>query len=288
MQYSERYESCELSYTARQFSYTSSHTSASPYTAPSYDRPGAAAQSSPFVPPTALFTSTPSPYAHNIPLPGGSPHLGDPPFYNSPYQRTNSGSFGGIGGQADTYRDHFYNSTRSPLYNIYQQNQQQLQLNPWLTEYAQAGYLWFDLSMAAFSPRQVDNMGMQTQLGLNELSGPATRPHVQRMTIICDELPCWPVTVAGDGIRGVSLGDVLQGLYRMMMWRISRAEWERIPEGDRAAIARAFARRCRALGNPDLEHAERQDGVKRVDLLLGKTMFRGLAVEGGIFKVILS
>ncbi|KAK0232025.1 hypothetical protein EDD85DRAFT_846184 [Armillaria nabsnona] len=257
MQYSQRYESYDLSFMTGQISYASSQT------------------------------LPPSPYAHNIPLPGGSSHLGDPPFFSSPYQRTNSGSFGGIGGQADTYRDHFYN-TRSPLYNIYQQNQQQLQVNPWLNEYAQAGYLWFDLSMAAFSPRQVDNMGMQTQLGLNELNGPATRPHVQRMAIICDELPCWPVTVAGDGIRGASLGDVLQGLYRTMMWRIGRAEWERIPEGDRAAVARAFARRCRALGTSNLECAERQDGVKRVDLLLGKTMFRGLAVEGGIFKVILS
>ncbi|SJL12711.1 uncharacterized protein ARMOST_16142 [Armillaria ostoyae] len=277
MQYSQRYESCDFSYTAGQFSYTSSHTSASPYTSPFYDRPAAAAQSSPFVPPTALFASTPSPYAHNIPLPG------DPP----PYQRTNSESFGGIGGQADTYRDHFYN-TRSPLYNSYQQNQQQIQLNPWLTEYAQAGYLWFDLSMAAFNPIRVDNMGMQTQLGLNELSGPATHPHIQRMTIICDELPCWPITVIGDGIRGLSLEDVLRRLYRMMMWRISRDEWQRLPEGDRVAVVRAFVRRCRALGNPDLEYAEKQDGVKRVDLLLGKTMFRGLAVEGGIFKVILS
>ncbi|KAK0192005.1 hypothetical protein F5146DRAFT_487366 [Armillaria mellea] len=284
--YSQRYESCNLSFVAGQATYTSSHTRTSPYPSSFYDRPGAAAQSSPFVPPTALFAGSPSPYTHNIPLPGDSSRHGDPPFFSSPYQRTNSESFGGIGGQAGAYRDHFYNA-QSPLHNIYQRNQQQLEINPWLSGYAQAGYLWFDLSRAAFHPIRVDNAGIMVPLSMNELNGPATHPHVQGMTIICDELPCWPITV-GDGMMGVSLGDVLRGLYRMMMWRISRAEWERIPEGDRNAIARAFARRCRALGNPDLEYAEKQDGVKRVDLLLGKTMFRGLAVEGGIFKLILS
>ncbi|KAG7447036.1 uncharacterized protein BT62DRAFT_851973, partial [Guyanagaster necrorhizus] len=164
------------------------------------------------------------------------------------------------------------------MYNLYQQNPQlpmQLQINPWLTGYAQAGYLRFDLSMAAFNPLRVDTMGMQVSLGMNELSGPATHPHIQKMIIICDALPYWPITV-GDGSRGLSLLDVLQGLYRMLMWRISAAEWHRFPEGDQTAIAKAFNRRCRALGNPQLANAERQDGVKRVDLLLGKTMFRGL------------
>ncbi|KAK0482459.1 hypothetical protein IW261DRAFT_1467925 [Armillaria novae-zelandiae] len=287
--YSQRYESCNLSFVAGQVSYTNSHTTVTPYTSPSYDRYGAAAQSSPFVPPAALFAGSPSPYAHNIPLPGGASRLGDPPSFGSPYRRTNSESFGDIGGQADAYRDHFYN-TQSPLYNIYQQNPQPLQINPWLSGNAQAGYLWFDLSMVEFSPLiRVDNTNMQAPLSINELSGPATRPHVQRMTIICDELACWPVIVTGDRIRGVSLGDVLYDLYHMMMQRISRDEWQRLPGGDRAAIAEAFARRCRALGDPDLEYAERQDGVKRVDLLLGKTMFRGLVVEGGtVFKLILS
>ncbi|KAK0204230.1 hypothetical protein DFS33DRAFT_1337768 [Desarmillaria ectypa] len=256
---------------------------------PSHDSfTATAAQSSPFIPPAALYHGTPSPYASNIPLPGGSLHISGHPFLNSPlgvHQRTNS--FGGIGGQADTHGDHFYNTS---LYDPYRQNQQlpsQLQINPWLSGYAQAGYLWFDLSMAAFNPMRVDNMDMQVPLGMNELKGPATHPHIQYITIICDAMPYWPITI-GDGSGGLALGDVLQGLYCMMMWRIGRAEWQRFPEGDKAAIAKAFVRRCRALRNPQLENAERQDGVKRVDLLLGKTMFRGLVVEGGIFKLILS
>ncbi|KAK0204234.1 hypothetical protein DFS33DRAFT_870899 [Desarmillaria ectypa] len=304
---------------AGRFSYTPAASSYVPFYVPF----AAAAQNSPFIPPAGLYSGTPSPYAPNIPLPGGSPRLGpvpfpatsggplepfyaptagwvphherrpswngaDHPFLNSPLgvrQRTNS--FGGIGGQADTHGDHFYNPS---LHNLYQQNQQlpmQLQINPWLTGYAQAGYLWFDLSMALFNPTRVDNMGMQVPLGMNELKGPATQPHIQRMTIICDVMPYWPITI-GDGSGGLALEDVLQGLYRMMMWRISRDEWQRFPEGDRAAIAKAFARRCRALRNPQLENAERQDGVKRVDLLLGRTMFRGLVVDGSVFKLILS
>ncbi|KAK0449665.1 uncharacterized protein EV420DRAFT_781659 [Desarmillaria tabescens] len=304
---------------AGRFTYTPAASSYMPFFDPFS---AAAAQNSPFIPSPALFPGTPSPYAPNIPLPGGSPLLGpvpfpatpgagpevfydpaagwvpprqrrpswngpDHPFLNQPLgarQRTNS--FGGIGGQASTHGNQFYDPS---LYNLYQQNQQlptQLQINPWLTGYAQAGYLWFDLSMAAFNPIRVDNMGMKVPLGMNELSGPATHPHIQRMTIICDSMPYWPITI-GDGSRGLALGDVLQGVYRMMMWRISGAEWQRFPEGDKAAIAKAFARRCKALGNPQLQNAERQDGVKRVDLLLGKTMFRGLVVEGGVFKLLL-
>ncbi|KAK0496546.1 hypothetical protein EDD18DRAFT_1105654 [Armillaria luteobubalina] len=282
--YSQRYESRNLSFVAGQISYTSSHTSASPYTSPSYDRTGAAAQSSPFVPPTALFAGSPSPYAHNIPLHGGASRFGDPPSFSSPYQRTNSESFGGFGGRADTYRDHFYD-TQS--YNIYQQNRQPLQINPWLNGNVQAGYLWFDLSMAACKPLiRVDNMNM-VPLNMNELSGAATRPHIQRMTIVCDAMPYWPIFI-GDGSRGLSLGEVLQGIYRSMMWRVSRFEWERFPEGDRTAVAKAFTRRCRALGNSQLENAERQDGVKRVDFLLGKTMFKGLVVESGTIFLALS
>ncbi|KAK0482453.1 hypothetical protein IW261DRAFT_1033178 [Armillaria novae-zelandiae] len=283
----------------------------------------AAVQNSPFIPSAALYPGTPSPYATNIPLPGGSPHLAPIPFpptpgggagifydpavgwvpprqrrpsWNGPEnpfitmpsgvrQRTNS--FGGIGGQPDTHEDHFYNTS---IYNLYQPNQQlpaQLQISPWLTTYAQAGYLHLDLSMAAFNPIRMDNMGMRTQLGTNELSNPATHPHVLRMTIVCDAMPYWPISI-GDGNRGLSLMDVLQGIYQSMMWRVSRSEWEKFPEGDRNAIAKAFTRRCRALGNSQLENAERQDGVKRVDLLLGKTMLRGLAVDGGVFRLILS
>ncbi|KAK0192014.1 hypothetical protein F5146DRAFT_927577 [Armillaria mellea] len=302
------------------FTYT---PDATPYTPFYHPFTAAAVQNSPFIPPAALFPGTPSPYTANIPLPGGSPHLCPVPFpptpgggagvlydptvgwipprqrrpsWNGPEntflnaplgvrQRTNS--FGGIGGQPDTHADHFYNTS---MYNLYQQNQQlpvQLQINPWLFAYPQAGYLRLDLSMAALNPIQVNNMGIQTQLGMNELSGPATHPHIQRMTIVCDAMPYWPIFI-GDGSRELSLGDVLQGVYRGMMWRISGAEWERFPQGDKTAIAKAFTRRCRALGNSQLENAERQDGVKRVDLLLGKTMFRGLSVEGGVFRLILS
>ncbi|KAK0215599.1 hypothetical protein IW262DRAFT_1277392 [Armillaria fumosa] len=291
---------------AGRFTYT---PNATPYT-PFYDPfTVAAVHNSPFIPPAALYPG--SPHLGPVPFPptpgGGAGVFYDPaagwvpprerrpswngpenPFFNAPLgvrQRTNS--FGGIGGQPDTHEDHFYNTS---THNLHQQNQQlpaQLQINPWLTTYAQAGYLHFDLSMAAFNPIRVDNMNIRTQLGQNELSGPATHPHIHRMTIVCDAMPYWPIFI-GDGSRGLSLGEVLQGIYRSMMWRVSRSEWERFPEGDRTAIAKAFARRCRALGNSQLENVERQDGVKRVDLLLGKTMFRGLAVEGGVFRLILS
>ncbi|KAK0449660.1 uncharacterized protein EV420DRAFT_1312806 [Desarmillaria tabescens] len=293
--HSRRYESYDFSFVAGQFSYSSTASSYVPshgsFTA------GTAQNHSPLIPPSALYPGSPSPYAPNVPLPGASPYRGSVPFppasgdgstngWVPPDERRHPGNFAAASD---------YSFPNSPLgggrqqtssYNIYQQ----VQMNPWLTGYVQAGlgYLWFDFSMAAFNPIRVDNMGIQVPLGMNELNSPATYPHIQYMTVICDAMPCLPITGIGDGSRWLSLGDVLQGLYRMMMWRISREEWQSFPESDKAAIAKAFTRRCRARWNPQLVRAERQDGVKRVDLLLGKTMFRGLIVEGGVFKLILS
>jgi hypothetical protein len=88
----------------------------------------------------------------------------------------------------------------------------------------------------------------------------------------------------------ISLGDVLVSLHRAMHERISHADWETLTEEDAQVVTRAFTQRCRAeairsrVPPPQLrdrEVAERNQGVKRVDFLLGKTVFKGLVRAPG-------
>jgi hypothetical protein len=85
----------------------------------------------------------------------------------------------------------------------------------------------------------------------------------------------------------ISLGDVLVSLHRAMHERISHADWETLTEEDAQIVTRE---RCRAeairsrVPPPQLrdrEVAERNQGVKRVDFLLGKTVFKGLVRAPG-------
>ncbi|KAJ7093506.1 hypothetical protein C8R44DRAFT_645969, partial [Mycena epipterygia] len=79
--------------------------------------------------------------------------------------------------------------------------------------------------------------------------------------------------------------DVLVALYRVMHKRIARGEWAPLSAGDERTVTKAFTDRCRAEAvrsrvQPaqlrDQEVKERNQGVKRVDFLLGKTVFEGL------------
>ena len=276
---------------------------ASPYFQSPYDPYAALPQNSPFIPNPSLFPGTPSPYSHNIPLPG-SPHLGAPntpvlfptqygadiPW--SPRSRTTSfnghlgdGALGGIGGVPEAAPSYYPGS----LYNLYQQPQQQrhVQLHPWLDGNNARSDLWFDLSMGMFTPmRVIDMMGTRIPLTMAQLQAPASHPHVNGMRIVSDILPReWALDV--DSRRPLSVGDVLVWIYKSMQLRIAHSDWYRLGETEQRHVARAYTRRCRALG-PEFVNSERNQGVKRVDYLLGKVLFRGLVVDyqSGYLKMV--
>lgn len=165
------------------------------------------------------------------------------------------------------------------------------QLHPFLDGARHGGPLIaFDLSLHDFRVHRLSANGHPTGTGLTaeELAQPATHPGIKRMTITCDTLPEWPLTIEQNRDRGgfltipftsrddvpITLGDVLGKLHRHLQQRISQVDWKRLTPSEEGAISKAYTRRCRTY--PSVEILERNQGIRRVDYLLEKHMFVGL------------
>ncbi|KAJ6536905.1 hypothetical protein B0H19DRAFT_1182096 [Mycena capillaripes] len=169
------------------------------------------------------------------------------------------------------------------------------QVHPWLNGDTPSPIFHFDLAPAEFFPLRLvsANPPQSTVLSGAEISEPAFHPPMTALRILHPRIPFWPIDLAlpaelaqGHGpMMPISLGDVLVSIHRAMHERISHADWETLAEEDAQAVTKAFTKRCRAeairsrVAPPhlrDREVAERNKGVKRVDFLLGKTVFKGL------------
>lgn len=168
----------------------------------------------------------------------------------------------------------------------------ELKYHPWLDGRAPRDDLWFDLSMGIYSPRRmtrVDQMGMpgmaQIPITADELAAAATYPSVAGMRIVFDALPQFPidVTLRQPG-PGLTVGDVLQTIYAQMQHPIEQHDFDELSEEMKRRVSKAYSQRCHVLGASAQE--ERGKGVKRVDLLLGKVVFRGLLPDGDRLRVI--
>lgn len=155
----------------------------------------------------------------------------------------------------------------------------------------------FDLSSNVFEPLQVSN-NYATALSRDDLMQTATYPSVKRMVISCDELlPQWTVTLEncedGHSNNGylaapsgnahadtpVTVYDVLFAIHRMLQRQVSHREWYDTPQDRTTSIARAYTRRCKAV--PTVQAFEESQGVRRVDFLTDRYMFRGLVRSRG-------
>ncbi|KAJ7890313.1 hypothetical protein B0H13DRAFT_2341045 [Mycena leptocephala] len=88
----------------------------------------------------------------------------------------------------------------------------------------------------------------------------------------------------------ITLADVLVALHHALHTRITHADWATLGAEHEARVTQAFAARCRAFAarsgaGPvqlrDREVTVRNQGVKRIDFLLGKTVFKGLVHDPG-------
>ncbi|KAJ7749417.1 hypothetical protein B0H16DRAFT_1551424 [Mycena metata] len=171
--------------------------------------------------------------------------------------------------------------------------QRPTQIHPWLNGDAPSPIFHFDLAPGEFAPlRQIRAHPPQGgPLSAAEIREPAFHPPITALRILHPRIPFWPVDLAlhaelaAQNPTPISLGDVLVSLHRAMHERISHADWETLSTEDAQAVTKAFTHRCRSEAVRsgalpaqlrDREVAERNKGVKRVDFLLGKTVFKGL------------
>ncbi|KAJ6589908.1 hypothetical protein DFH09DRAFT_1140410 [Mycena vulgaris] len=180
-----------------------------------------------------------------------------------------------------------------------------LQIHPWLNGDLPSQEFVFDLSISAFNPQRLVGPNQAVALTLTDFGAPAFCPPITKLRIVCDMIPNWPIDLAfgvgGMGYGGlqappISLGDILVAVHQKMHQSITHLDWERLSTAEVALISRAFTRRCRmesmrneAAYHSDMELTERQQGVKVVDFLLGRNMFRGLVrSEDGYVKMVVS
>jgi len=149
--------------------------------------------------------------------------------------------------------------------------------------------LSFDLARNAFQPLLPDVTGRSsyTRPSRGQLEEYATDPAVRRMTILCDAIPQWPILVGAresdgrplSGTGLVTVQDVLLAIFNSMRTQINHAEWTRLSFEDQRAVTREFGRRCQAGSSPLHQDMEHSQGVRRVDFLRGRHVFKGLIYD---------
>ncbi|KAF8895558.1 hypothetical protein BD779DRAFT_1609069 [Infundibulicybe gibba] len=92
------------------------------------------------------------------------------------------------------------------------------------------------------------------------------------MTIVCDRLPQWPVVVQRS--KGIRCIDVFRAIYDTFHPVLTRSELERIGDAYIERCQPAFQQRC--ADSPGLPLYNQQRGMRRVDLLRGRRIFKGL------------
>ncbi|KAJ7198593.1 hypothetical protein GGX14DRAFT_469937 [Mycena pura] len=158
--------------------------------------------------------------------------------------------------------------------------------------------LLFDMSLSYFAPRRLVGPEQAVSLTPTDIQQPAFFPPVTKLRIVCDMIPNWPIDLVyahGIGMSAppVTLGDVLVAIHKVMHQRITHQDWGRLSMSQETLISRAFTRRCR---KESVRHEQyhshlelRQQGVKVVDYLHGRNLFRGLVrSEDGYVKMIVS
>lgn len=116
---------------------------------------------------------------------------------------------------------------------------------------------------------------------------PAMNPPLPALVIICEHLPQWMIEVrptpnTNRTAAFVTVGNVLRALYRTLRQGVTDAELSALEPAQRDRAHDAYVRRYRRLHGATRAR-EKAKGVKRVDLLGKRRVFRGLLmVYGGL------
>ena len=107
------------------------------------------------------------------------------------------------------------------------------------------------------------------------LSRPATYLPKRFLRIVTGMLPEeWVIEIRQP--EGITIGDVLEGIYTMLMHPIRHHEWERLSDKQQRRINIAFNERCEVAAD---QKQCRSGGVLRVDFLHQHILFAGLSLS---------
>jgi len=230
-----------------------------------------------------------TPAMSSVPIPQAVPLLQTPtaPFQNRRHS---------WGNQMQQPLWSSYTPQQQPVPFLYTPQTPEFMIHPLLNGESPRPDFAFDLSSPTFRPVRYIGPGQPVAISLAEMREPATHPPITRMRIICDYIPQWPIEleytpydVHGEhlsmpsingAIPPVSLGDVLFAIHRALHQQITHLDWGRLTLSEEIAIARAYTRRCRSI--PSVAQLEASQGVKKVDFLLDRFIFRGLIRAPGV------
>ena len=113
--------------------------------------------------------------------------------------------------------------------------------------------------------------GFRTKLSDAELNKPAANGTMTKMLIVFEQGPfSWEMDV--KNANGIRCRDVFEAIYKAFNEQLTLEEQRLVR--DRRAVEDAFRLRCKLA--PGLPEVERSLGWKRADVLLHRTVFRGL------------
>lgn len=240
-------------------------------------------QRSPFIPPSNLFPSPSSPYVE-LPgtsfIPDGYHRRRVPSWHGGMASAPPSPSFLGVPLSPIHNRRHSFGHGNRPPWP-YQTSPHHFQIHPLLNGEAYLSEFYFDIANPAFAPLRRIGPNQSVMVSADELREPATFPNITRMRITHDAIPRWPIDldlVHGEydisGPLPITVGDVLWMIHSSLHRQIHHSDWASLSRSEETAIARAYTRRYRSI--PSSAQLEASQGVKRIDYLMERHVFRGL------------
>lgn len=135
----------------------------------------------------------------------------------------------------------------------------------------------YDLSHPPSQATLTSSGSFACELSSSDLNRPATYPPVRKMRVTCSLLP-WPITLypLSDTRSTLTVGDVLEGLFRFLRKHASGDEWHSADQQTREDVRQAWMRRVRRQQTHKDREYERANGLRRIDWLDKTTVFQGL------------
>jgi len=115
------------------------------------------------------------------------------------------------------------------------------------------------------------------ELSRHTLAEPATSPPLSRITLRSPHMP-WNITVSATRDGCVTVGDVLDTIYRTLRANVSSREFHELPSAkDSRRVTAAYEQRYRRHNRSKGYESEKQGGLRRVDFLMGHNIFTGFS-----------